>query len=123
MLVITRYRVPDAQTATFRDLAEPALAALTARPGCLWAVVGRSVDEPTLWTLTSRWEGVGAYRRALSSYEVKLHTVPLMYQAVDEATAFEDVMTWSPGQGIAHAASGRAADADTANPGDAPSRN
>ena len=34
------------------------------------------------------WDNVGSYRRALSSYDVKVAVVPLLAQAVDEATAF-----------------------------------
>ncbi len=41
--------------------------------------------------LTTQWEHVGAYRRALSAYEVKLHAVPLLSRAIDEPSAFEVV--------------------------------
>ena len=41
--------------------------------------------------LTTRWEHVGAYRRALSSYDVKMGAVRLLARAVDEASAFEVV--------------------------------
>jgi hypothetical protein len=51
--------------------------------------VGRNLDDPTLWLLTTRWENVGAYRRALSSYDVKLNAVPLLSRAVDEPSAYE----------------------------------
>ena len=32
---------------------------------------------------------VGSYRRALSSYEVKMHAVQLLSEAIDEPSAFE----------------------------------
>ncbi len=35
------------------------------------------------------WEHVGAYRRALSAYDVKLHAVPLLGRALDEPSAYE----------------------------------
>ena len=38
--------------------------------------MGRNVDDPALWLLTTTWENVGSYRRALSAYDVKLHAVP-----------------------------------------------
>jgi hypothetical protein len=41
--------------------------------------------------LTTRWEHVGAYRRALSAYDVKLNAVPLLSRAVDEPSAYEVV--------------------------------
>ena len=45
----------------------------------------------TLWVLVTTWEGPGAYRRALSSYDVKLHAVPVLGRAVDEPGAYEIV--------------------------------
>ena len=101
MFVVTRYRVPQGEAEEFAALAREALAALTARPGCQDGRVGRSIDEPELWVLSTRWENVGAYRRALSNPEVKVHAVPLMYRCVDEPTAFEDLLTWAPGAGLA----------------------
>ena len=53
--------------------------------------MGRNVDDPTLWVLVTTWEHVGAYRRALSSYDVKLHAVPLLSRALDEPSAYEAV--------------------------------
>ena len=41
--------------------------------------------------LTTQWEHVGAYRRALSAYDVKLGAVPLLSRALDEPSAFEVV--------------------------------
>ena len=37
----------------------------------------------------SRWSSVGSYRKALSSYDVKLNAVPFLSRAIDEPTAFE----------------------------------
>ena len=53
--------------------------------------LARALDDPTLWVLTTRWDNVGAYRRALSSYDVKLQAVPLLSRAVDEPSAYEVV--------------------------------
>lgn len=100
MLVVTRYRVAAAERADFLDRARAAVAALAARPGCLAVRVGRAVDEPGLWVLQSSWESVGAYRRALSSYEVKLHAVPLMYLCIDEPSAFEVLLEAADGGGV-----------------------
>jgi quinol monooxygenase YgiN len=105
VLAVTRYVVPEAEAATFLEQADDALAALTARPGCTGGRVGRAIDDPTLWTLTTSWENVGAYRRALSAHDVKLRAVPLMYRCVDEPTAFEDLVTWAPGAGATRYAS------------------
>jgi len=113
VLVVTRYVVPAEEWDEFRALAKTALEALVACAGCLGARVGRSVDDPTLWTLTTTWQSVGDYRRALSSYEVKLHAVPLMYRAVDEPTAFEDLIAWTPDGGLAEHDTARSGDAAT----------
>ncbi|HYY11933.1 MAG TPA: antibiotic biosynthesis monooxygenase [Kineosporiaceae bacterium] len=118
MLVVTRYVVPEPEAPEFAAQARAALDALRGRPGCRAAVLGRAVDDATLWTLTTRWESVGTYRRALSSYEVKLHAVPLMYRAVDEATAFEELLSWDGGVHVAEHEPARAEDADSAAPHD-----
>lgn len=89
MLVISRYRVAPSETDGFLEQARPALEALSARPGCLGVRIGRAVDDGDLWVMASEWGSVGCYRRALSSYEVKLHAVPLMYRCLDEPSAFE----------------------------------
>jgi hypothetical protein len=50
---------------------------------------GRNVDDPSLWTLVTLWRDVGSYRRALSSYDVKVGAVPVLSQAIDEPSAYE----------------------------------
>jgi len=73
--------------------AAAALAALASRPGYVDGVIGRNVDEPDLWTLTTRWRDVGSYRRALSGYDVKVTAVPLLSRALDEPSAYEVLET------------------------------
>ena len=91
VLVVSRFRVPAAEADGFRAGLDAAHAALAARPGYLAGTVGRNVDDPELWVLSTRWEHVGAYRRALSSYDVKLHAVPTLSRALDEPSAYEVV--------------------------------
>jgi quinol monooxygenase YgiN len=91
VLVVNRFRVPEADASSFRADLEAARAVLGERPGYLSGMIGRSLDDPTLWVLTTRWENVGAYRRALSAYDVKLRAVPLLGRALDEPSAFEVV--------------------------------
>lgn len=94
MIVVNRFRVsPDepAKVASFRADLEGARAALAERPGYLGGEIGRNVDDPQLWVLTTRWEHVGAYRRALSAYDVKLAAVPVLSRAIDEPGAYERV--------------------------------
>nr|WP_084469760.1 antibiotic biosynthesis monooxygenase family protein [Jiangella gansuensis] len=114
MLVVTRYRVPPEDAVSFRDRAHRALEVLAGRPGWRGGHIGRAADDPTLWVVTSEWENVGSYRRALSSYEAKLEAVPLLSLAVDEPTAFEVVATLPAAGGASGGTVGavRAADAD-----------
>lgn len=89
MLVVNRFRVPADDAAAFRTDLELARATLAERPGYVGGAIGRNLDDPELWVLTTTWEHVGAYRRALSSYDVKLHAVPLLGRAIDEPSAYE----------------------------------
>lgn len=89
MLVVSRFRVPPSEGEGFRAEAQRAHDTLAARPGYVSGSLGRNLDDPTLWVLVTHWESVGAYRRALSAYDVKLHAVPLLSRAVDEPSAFE----------------------------------
>ena len=77
--------------ADFRRDVQAALGVLAERPGHVRGQVGRNVDDPDLWLLTTTWENVGSYRRALSSYDVKVTAVPLLSRAIDEPSAFEEV--------------------------------
>ena len=94
MLVVTRYRVEDADVDAFsRDVAA-AMEVLAERPGFVDAWLGRNADESDLWTLTLLWRDVRSYRHALSAYDVKVSAVPLLSRAVNEASAYEVVGRW-----------------------------
>ena len=89
MIVVNRFRVSEQDGPDFRARVLAAREALAARPGYLDGTVGRNVDDPELWVLTTRWANVGSYRRALSAYDVKVTAVPLLSRAVDEPSAYE----------------------------------
>ncbi|MDP3712606.1 MAG: antibiotic biosynthesis monooxygenase [Mycobacteriales bacterium] len=89
MLVVSRFVVPQDDAGPFLERARAALAAFSARPGYVRGRVGRAADDPTAWVLSTEWEGVGAYRRSLGAYDVKVDAAPLLAQAVDEPSAFE----------------------------------
>src|SRR6478736_2219259 len=91
VLVVSRFRVPEPDAEGFRADLDRAREALAACPGFLAGTVGRNVDDPGLWVLTTTWENVGSYRRALSSYDVKLHAVAVLSRAIEEPSAFEVV--------------------------------
>ena len=86
--MVNRFRADE--TALRADL-EAALGVLSAQVGFEDGRVGRSVDDPSLWVMVTRWRDVGSYRRALSSYDVKVGAVPLLSRAIDEPSAFEDL--------------------------------
>lgn len=88
MLVVNRFRESDP---AFRDALESTLDVLRAQRGFEDGRLGRNVDDPALWVMVTRWSDVGSYRRALSSYDVKVGAVPLLSRAVDEPSAFEDL--------------------------------
>ncbi|GII24604.1 antibiotic biosynthesis monooxygenase family protein [Planosporangium mesophilum] len=106
MLVVTRFVVSDPDP--FVERAHTALAALAARPGYLSGELARAIDEPDTWCLVTRWESVGAYRRALSSYEVKLHATPLLAEALDEPSAYEVLAAAEPAGQVVVVGSDRA---------------
>lgn len=89
MLVVTRFDVAESDAPSFLPRAQAALAAFAARPGYLRGRIGRAADDPGMWVLTTEWDGVGAYRRSLGDYEVKVHAAPLLAQGRDEPSAFE----------------------------------
>ena len=91
-MVINRFRVPPHGEDQFRSDLQLALETLAARPGHVRGAIGRNLDDPELWVLSTEWRDVGSYRRALSSYEVKLTAVPILSRAVDEPSAYEPVL-------------------------------
>lgn len=119
MLAVTRHRVAEGDARGFLADAATALDALQAQVGFRAARIGRALDDGALWVITTQWRDVGSYRRALSSYDVKVRAIPLLATAVDEPTAFE-VLEEREGTGAATAApSRRAADADEVGLGEA----
>ena len=94
MFAVTRLRAPEKDAAALADAVAVLIAALSTRPGFRDAELGRSADDATLWALVTRWDGVGAYRRALSAAEVKITGAPVWVHAVDEPGVYlpaEDV--------------------------------
>ncbi len=91
VLVAMRFTVPADSTEAFLAQARAALAVLEARPGWRSSRIARATDDGDLWTVTTEWDSVGSYRRALSDFDVKVTAVPLLSLAHDEPSAFEVV--------------------------------
>lgn len=88
MLVVNRFRSAEP---AFGEEVAAALEVLAARTGFEDGRIARNLDEPDLWVLVTQWRDVGSYRRALSSYDVKVGVVPLLSRALDEPSAYEEL--------------------------------
>jgi len=91
VMVVNRFRVPAETAQAFRADLESALGVLAQQKGYAEGRLGRNVDDPTLWTMVTCWRDVGSYRRALSTYDVKMGTVQLLSLAIDEPSAYESL--------------------------------
>jgi hypothetical protein len=110
MLVLNRFVVPPDGADGFVLRAHAALTALAERPGYLSGRLTRAIDDPDHWTLVTDWESVGAYRRALGGFDVKMHATPLLSESVDAPSAFETLASAAPGGEVVVTASDRAAE-------------
>jgi heme-degrading monooxygenase HmoA len=90
VFAVTRLRATGDDGETLAAAVGTLLAALSARPGFRDGELGRSADDPSLWALVTRWDGVGAYRRALSAAEVKIAGAPVWVHALDEPGVYVD---------------------------------
>jgi heme-degrading monooxygenase HmoA len=84
VFAVTRLRVPSDDVPSFTAAAAELLTVLQARPGFRDGELGRAADDPELFALCTSWDGVGAYRRALSAAEVKIAGAPVWARALDE---------------------------------------
>lgn len=89
MIVVSRFTVAEDDGAAFLARARDALEALQPTAGYRRGWVGRAADDPTVWILGTEWVGVGAYRRALSGFDVRVRVATLLAEARDEPSAFE----------------------------------
>ena len=108
VLVVLRFAVGENERESFVAAAHEALDALAQRPGYLGGTLGRAYDDPGVWCLVSTWESVGAYRRALGAYDVKLRGTPLLARALPEPSAFEPLAEAPPGGPVSTGVSDRA---------------
>jgi heme-degrading monooxygenase HmoA len=88
MFAVTRLRASDDDGEVLAGAVPALLAALAARPGFRDGELGRSADDPSLFALVTRWDGIGSYRRALSAAEVKITGAPVWVFALDEPSVY-----------------------------------
>jgi heme oxygenase (mycobilin-producing) len=118
VLVVLRFEAADD---VLLAEAQAVLSLLATRPGYQRGQVARAYDQPDLWCLVTEWESVGAYRRALGAFEVKVNATPLLAESMDEPSAFEVLATAPPGGTVRRRASDLAArPADQADPAGEP---
>jgi quinol monooxygenase YgiN len=91
VFAVTRLRVREEDAEELAAAVAALMDALAARPGFLHGELGRLADDPALWALLTRWDGVGSYRRALSAAEVKIAGAPVWVYALDEPGVYVDV--------------------------------
>lgn len=89
MHAIARFSVPLGEASEFRVELERVRNVLADAPGYIDGVIGQNLDDPTLWHISTNWENVGSYRRALSSTRAKLEAIPILARAIDEPGAYE----------------------------------
>ena len=108
MLVLNRFVIDPGTEDEFVQRAHAALAALAERPGYLSGRLTRALEEPGHWCLVTEWQSVGAYRRALGGFDVKVQATPLLAQSIDEPSAYEILAAADPGGPVTVSASDRA---------------
>ncbi len=89
MLAVARFSIPLQEASNFRAQLELVRSVLAEASGFINGSVGQNLDDPTLWVLTTSWQNVGSYRRALSSTRVKLEAIPILARAIDEPGAYD----------------------------------
>lgn len=117
---MTRHRLPLAgydDTTSALAAARDTLATLSEQQGYVRGWITRAVDDADLLVVAHEWVDAGSYRRALSAYDVKLRW-PFLLTALDEATAFEVLVSRTP-ESVVERPSALAADAGTVGLGHA----
>jgi len=118
LLVVSRYRVVDDRSAWLAQM-RSALAVLGESDGFVRGWIAQATDDSELLVVSTMWVGVGAYRRALSRFEVKMHVIPLLSTAIDEPSAYEALVVREGDAGEQLFDSGLAADHDAIGLGSA----
>ena len=91
VLVVSRYRVESDRSEWLARM-RTALGVLGESAGFLRGQIAQATDDPNLMVVSTSWANVGAYRKALSRFEVKAQVIPLLSSAIDEPSAFEAVV-------------------------------
>jgi heme oxygenase (mycobilin-producing) len=88
---------PSTEDGPFVERLRTVLDVLAARPGFLGGTAGQALDDPGRWVLVTEWQDVGSYRRALGNSAVRLQATPVLAEARDEPSAYEQLVRAVPG--------------------------
>jgi hypothetical protein len=89
MDVVLRFNVGQKPPQVWLAEAEKVIELFSRQPGFIAAKASLSLDEDHLAMLYLEFENVGAYRRALSAYDIKLEATLFLSNALDEPSAYE----------------------------------
>ena len=87
--VIAQMVVPEDARAYFDQGYERMVELCTQSPGFLSSELGQSTDSLEDFTLIHRWADVGAYRKFLSRYEIKLEVIPFLSTFTKDSATVE----------------------------------
>lgn len=90
--VIAQLVVPAAERARFEQGCERMVELCAESPGFLSSELGQSTDSLEDFTLIHRWANVGAYRKFLSRYEIKLEVIPFLSTFTKDSVTVEIIM-------------------------------
>jgi quinol monooxygenase YgiN len=110
--VIAQLAVPASSKAQFEQGYERMVELCSQSPGFLSSELGQSTDSLEDFTLIHRWSGVGAYRKFLSRYEIKLEVIPFLSTFTKDSVTVEIIMDSQSDQ-VENGTSSLALDAQT----------
>ena len=90
--VVVQLVVPAAERARFEQGCERMVELCAESPGFLSSELGQSTDSLEDFTLIHRWADVGAYRKFLSRYEIKLEVIPFLSTFTKDSVTVEIIM-------------------------------
>jgi quinol monooxygenase YgiN len=90
--VIVQLVVPGGARVQFEQAYERMGELCAQSPGFLSSELGQSTDSLEDFTMIHRWADVGAYRKFLSRYEVKLEVIPFLSTFTKDSVTVEIIM-------------------------------
>ena len=97
--VVAQLVVPAAARAQFEQGSERMMELCAQSPGFLSSELGQSTDSLEDYTVIHRWADVGAYRKFLSRYEVKLEVIPFLSTFTKDSVTVEIIWDSQSGRG------------------------